>query len=151
MRKIRTAIAILLAPGFVAVAILVTNLLFRSHIPNLQYVPAILAITYAITFIPTAVIVLALKAMSLRELKHYVLAGLIVGVGCIMYFLITGYSALLNEPKTWVTKVMVYWPLFPIGMIAGVFVWVIAEGPSSKAPNNVGERLKTFGSAMFGR
>ena len=80
-----------------------------------------------IAIVPTAIVVIALKVLSYDRFRHFVVAGFATGVGCTLFFTLTGYSALLHDFGAWLERASFYWFLLPIGALAGAFVWMVGE------------------------
>lgn len=80
--------------------------------------------TYAFSIIPTAVLILFLKARHYGRPWHYILAGGICSVFSTAWLVLSGYS---GSSDSKLDIFVDYWLLMAVGPVAGGLVWIASE------------------------
>jgi len=120
-KRNRAILAVLLAPAFAAIPMIIAELVADDWNPSLESAVGYTAFTYAFALLPTAVFVLVLKWFSLRSAWHYAVAGLATAAVCAAAFASIGPGGSLEVFFEFAAVFL------PTGVVVGLLVWVLAE------------------------
>lgn len=120
---IRTAIAILIAPGIAATLISAIHL---AQDDSTVMLPAYYMVTYTFALFPGAILIAFLRVRGYTRFWHYVLAGCICSVAVTALFVLSAYSG-ASSFAVQIDRFLDLWPVMIVGPITGGLVWIVCE------------------------